>query len=74
MKVDAHLKQGIDDECKRDSVHAEYIAVEDGVVTLAGRVNSYSEKLDAERAVQRAPGDRALGRNGSTCLILVEKI
>lgn len=44
------------------AVHAEQIGVEvkNGVVTLAGEVSSYTEKLNAERAAQRVHGVKAL--------------
>ena len=44
------------------AVHAEKIGVEvdNGVVTLAGHVNSYPEKCNAERAAQRVAGVKAL--------------
>jgi osmotically-inducible protein OsmY len=44
------------------SVNAAHIGVEvrEGIVTLAGHVCSYAEKLDAERAAQRVHGVRAL--------------
>jgi osmotically-inducible protein OsmY len=39
------------------------VAVDRGAVTLAGTVASYAEKLDAERAVRRLAGIRALVSN-----------
>jgi osmotically-inducible protein OsmY len=36
------------------------VEVKDGVVTLAGQVDSYSEKWNAQRAAQRVSGVRAL--------------
>ena len=36
------------------------VAVRDGVVTLSGRVESYMEKLDAERAATRVYGVKAV--------------
>jgi osmotically-inducible protein OsmY len=44
------------------SVNAAHIGVEvaNGVVTLAGHVNSYTEKVNAERATQRVAGVKAL--------------
>jgi osmotically-inducible protein OsmY len=36
------------------------VAVKGGVVTLSGFVNSYSEKLEAERCVQRVRGVKAI--------------
>ena len=46
------------------SVNASHIgvAVDDGVVTLAGHVGSYAEKLAAEKIVQRLKGVRAIAQ------------
>jgi len=63
MKTDSQLQQDVLAELKWEpSVNAAAIGVEvnEGVVTLAGHVSSYTEKLDAERAVQRVPGVKAL--------------
>ena len=63
MKTDAQLQQDVIAELKWEpSVNAAHIGVEvtDGIVTLAGHVGSYAEKLGAERAAQRVSGVRAL--------------
>lgn len=63
MKTDAQLKQDVNAELKWEpSVHATDIGVEvkDGVVTLAGHVGSFAEKVSAERAAQRVSGVKAL--------------
>lgn len=63
MKTDAQLQQDVMAEMKWEpAVHAEHIGVEvkDGVVTLAGQVDSYLEKWNAERAAQRVVGVKAL--------------
>ncbi len=63
MKTDTQLQQDILAELKWEpSVNAAHIGVEvqDGVVTLAGHVDSYAEKWDAERATQRVAGVKAL--------------
>ena len=63
MKTDTQLQLDVIAELKWEpSVNAAQIGVEvqDGVVTLAGHVNSYAEKLDAEHAVQRVSGVKAL--------------
>lgn len=63
MKTDTQLQQDVLAELKWEaSVNAADIGVEvkDGVVTLAGHVNSYSEKWGAERAAQRVSGVKAL--------------
>lgn len=63
MKTDKQLKDDILAELRWEpSINAEQIGVEikDGVVTLAGHVNSFVEKWAAEEAVQRVSGVRAL--------------
>ena len=63
MKTDTQLQQDVIAELKWEpSVNAAQIGVEvqDGVVTLAGHVGSYAEKLDAEHAAQRVSGVKAL--------------
>lgn len=63
MKTDTQLQLDVIAELKwQPSVNAAQIGVEvkDGVVTLAGHVDSYAEKWDAERATQRVPGVKAL--------------
>lgn len=63
MKTDAQLQQDVMAELKWEpAVHAAQIGVEvkNGVVTLAGQVRSYTEKVNAERAAQRVNGVKAL--------------
>ena len=63
MKTDTQLQRDVIAELKWEpSVNAAQIGVEvqDGVVTLAGHVGSYAEKLDAEHAAQRVSGVKAL--------------
>ncbi len=63
MKTDSQLQQDVMAELKWEpSVHATQIGVEvkNGVVTLAGEVGTYTEKLNAERAAQRVSGVKAL--------------
>ena len=63
MKTDLQLQQDIIAELTWEpSVNAAQIGVEvkDGVVTLAGHVNSYSEKWRAERVAQRIAVDLVL--------------
>jgi osmotically-inducible protein OsmY len=63
MKTDSQLQQDVMAELKWEpAVHATQIGVEvkNGVVTLAGEVSSYSEKLNAEHAAQRVNGVKAL--------------
>lgn len=63
MKTDSQLQQDVMAELKWEpAVHAAQIGVEvkDGIVTLAGEVGSYTEKVNAERAAQRVSGVKAL--------------
>lgn len=63
MKTDSQLQQDVMAELKWEpAVHATQIGVEvkNGVVTLAGEVGSYGEKIHAERAAQRVSGVKAL--------------
>jgi osmotically-inducible protein OsmY len=63
MKTDRQIQQDVSAELDWEpSVHAARIGVEvkDGVVTLAGQVDSYAEKWNAERAAQRVSGVKAL--------------
>ncbi|MES2073000.1 MAG: BON domain-containing protein [Pseudomonadota bacterium] len=63
MKTDAQVQQDVFAELQWEpSVNAAQIGVEvkNGVVTLAGHVNSFAEKLGAEHAAQRVTGVRAL--------------
>lgn len=60
---DLELKGIVEDELEWDpSVNAAQIgvAVKDGVVTLTGRVESYWEKIAAERAAARVAGVKAV--------------
>lgn len=63
MKTDSQLQQDVMAELEWEpAVQATHIGVEvrGGVVTLAGRVDSYAEKLNAEHAAQRVSGVRAM--------------
>jgi osmotically-inducible protein OsmY len=63
MKTDHQLQLDVMAELSWDpSINAADIGVEvkDGIVTLAGHVGSYAEKLDAERATMRVSGVKAL--------------
>lgn len=59
MKTDSQVQQDVHTELKWEpAVDATRIGVEvtDGIVTLAGHVDSYAEKWAAERAAQRVAG------------------
>ena len=63
MKTDLELQQDVLAELRwQPSIDAAGIGVEvkDGIVTLAGHVNSHAEKWDAERAAQCVAGVKAL--------------
>jgi len=63
MKTDTQLQTDILAELNFEpSINAAQIGVEvkDGIATLSGRVNSYSEKWNAEQAAQRVSGVKAL--------------
>ncbi len=62
---DKILRQNIIDELDFEpSINAAHIgvAVETGIVTLTGHVESYAEKIAAERAVERVRGVRAVAQ------------
>ena len=77
-KSDTQLQHDVVAELNWEpSINAAAIGVEvkEGIVTLAGHVNTYAEKWDAERVTQRVPGVKALaveidvkleGRNNRT--------
>lgn len=61
MKTDAQLKADVSDELAWDpAIHATQVGVmvRDGVVTLAGHLDSFAEKHAVERAVRRVAGVR----------------
>jgi osmotically-inducible protein OsmY len=63
MKTDTQLQSDVIAELSWEpSINSEEIGVEvkDGIVTLAGHVESYAEKIDAERATMRVSGVKAL--------------
>jgi len=64
--TDSQLRQDVTDELEFDpSVSGEHIAVavDHGVVSLAGHVNSYAEKLAAIAATRRVAGVHAIAEN-----------
>jgi osmotically-inducible protein OsmY len=66
MKSDIELQRDVLAELQFDpSVNAARIGVsaKDGVVTLTGYVDSYSEKYEAERAAKRVYGVRAVAND-----------
>jgi osmotically-inducible protein OsmY len=66
MKSDSEIERDVRDELKWDpDLDAENIAVsvKDGVVTLAGFVKSYSDRLEAEAATKRVAGVLAVAND-----------
>ena len=63
MKTDAQLKADVTDELAWDpAINATHVGVmvQDGVVTLAGHLDSFAEKHAIERAVRRVAGVRGI--------------
>jgi osmotically-inducible protein OsmY len=63
MKTDAQLKKDVSAEFEWDpSINASHVgvAVDNGVVTLTGHLNTFAEKYAIERAVQRVQGVKAI--------------
>jgi osmotically-inducible protein OsmY len=63
MKTDAQLKKDVSNELEWDpSINASQVgvAVKDGVVTLTGHLNTFSEKYAIERTVARISGVKAI--------------
>jgi osmotically-inducible protein OsmY len=63
MKTDTQLQADVIAELSWEpSINSEQIGVEvkDGIVTLAGHVSTYAEKIGAERAAMRVSGVKAL--------------
>src|ERR1700676_4136279 len=65
--TDAELKKSVEAELNWEpmikSAAAIGVRVKDGVVTLTGQVESYSEKLAAERAALRVAGVKAVAND-----------
>jgi osmotically-inducible protein OsmY len=63
MKNDKQIQIDVIEELKWEPITADSeigVAVKEGVVTLSGNVNSYAQKLAAERAAERVSGVLAL--------------
>lgn len=63
MKSDAQLKKDVEAELEWDpTINATEVgvAVRDGVVTLSGHLDSFVEKYEVEKIVQRVAGVRAV--------------
>ncbi len=63
MKTDVQLKADVSDELAWDpAINSTHVGVmvQDGVVTLAGHLDSFAEKHAVERAVRRVAGVRGI--------------
>ena len=63
MKTDSDLKKDVLSELSWDPLVPEArvgVAVNEGVVTLSGHLDTYSEKVAAKRAVERVSGVKAI--------------
>lgn len=66
MKTDAQIQKDVMDELQWEpSLNATEIgvAVNNGIVTLSGTVNTYSKKTAAEKAAQRVAGVKAVAED-----------
>ena len=68
MKTNQELQKDVLEELKWEPSLAEVIskigvAVDDGVVTLTGRVHSYHQKISAEQAAQRVAGVKVVAED-----------
>jgi osmotically-inducible protein OsmY len=63
MKTDSELKKDVESELLWDPLIPEArigVAVNDGVVTLTGHLDTYAEKIAVKRAVERVGGAKAI--------------
>lgn len=66
MKTDSKIKLDVQDELSWEPSIDETkigVAVDNGVVTLSGEVNSYSKKIAAEKAAKRVTGVKAVAED-----------
>lgn len=68
MKTNQELQKDVLDELKweptlSDVVSQIGVTVNDGVVTLTGRVDNYNQKINAERAAQRVAGVKVVAED-----------
>lgn len=66
MKNNSELQQDVQNAINWEpTIHAEEIGVtaKDGIVTLSGIVDSYSKKINAERAAKNVVGVKAVAEN-----------
>ena len=65
MRTDAEIQKDVMEELRWELVqHSNEIgvAVKNGVVTLSGVVDTYSRKLEAERAAKKVLGVKAVAQ------------
>ena len=66
MKTDVEIQKDVMDELNWEPLLKATeigVAVKNGVVTLSGRVDSYSKKLSAEKAAKRVAGVKAVAED-----------
>jgi len=68
MKTNQELQKDVIDELKWEPLLVEVVSqigvtVDDGVVTLSGRVNNYAQKISAEQAAQRVAGVKVVAED-----------
>tara|TARA_R110002033_G_scaffold166331_1_gene204859 strand:+ start:85553 stop:86224 length:672 start_codon:yes stop_codon:yes gene_type:complete len=66
MKTDSKIKLDVQDELAWEPSIDETkigVAVDDGVVTLSGKLDSYTKKLAAEKAAKRVQGVKAVAED-----------
>jgi osmotically-inducible protein OsmY len=76
MITDSDIKQDVEDELRwaPDVDPTDIgVAVKDGVVTLSGFVKSYSEKIEAEKAVKRVAGVRGVANDLEVRLLDIDQ-
>src|SRR5277367_4587801 len=63
MKTDAEIKQDVEEELNWEPIlngAGIGVAIHDGIVTLSGYVNTYTERIEAEVAALRVKGVKAV--------------
>jgi osmotically-inducible protein OsmY len=68
MKTNQELQKDVMDELRWEPTLSDVISqigviVDDGVVTLSGRVNNYNQKINAEHAAQRVAGVKVVAED-----------
>jgi len=66
MRTDIEIQKDVMDQLKWEpflNAASIGVAVNDGIVTLSGQVDSYNKKIGAELAVKKIPGVKAVAEN-----------